>query len=245
MLEYLLLLVCLFRAVFCSRTNLVAENLLLRQQLTVLSRPIRTRPRLHFRDKLSGLVIRALRRDWREYLVPARPNTVVRWHRETWKLLWRWRSCGWLGRPRLQCRTAGANRQTGAGEPIVGERVNPGELLKFGISVSNRSNQRYRQRGPARPPSQTWRTFLANHQPDSWAADLFTIPTLACGRCTSWSSSPTPDSSWCMSTSWRTQPPHGCGGSSGKQRRGVISCGTCCGVGTPPLAATSCSRLGA
>ena len=30
----------------------------------------------------------------------------------------------------------------------------------------------------ARGPSQTWRTFLANHQPQIWAADLFTVQTL-------------------------------------------------------------------
>jgi transposase InsO family protein len=51
-------------------------------------------------------------------------------------------------------------------------------LLKLGRSVSKRSIQRYWRRGPARPPSQTWRTFLANHRPDIWAADLFTAQTL-------------------------------------------------------------------
>src|SRR6266516_7390896 len=34
------------------------------------------------------------------------------------------------------------------------------------------------RRGPARPLSQTWRTFLANHAHQLWAADLFTLPTL-------------------------------------------------------------------
>ena len=52
-------------------------------------------------------------------------------------------------------------------------------MLKLGITVSKRSIQRYRRRGPARPPSQTWRTFLTNHRPDLWAADLFTVRTLA------------------------------------------------------------------
>ena len=42
------------------------------------------------------------------------------------------------------------------------ERIR-GEPLKVGIVVSNRSIRRYRWRGPGRLPSQTWRTFLANH----------------------------------------------------------------------------------
>ncbi len=61
MLEYLLLLVSLFRTVLRSRADLVAENLLLRQQLTVLSRPTRRRPRLRSQDKLFWVFIRTLR----------------------------------------------------------------------------------------------------------------------------------------------------------------------------------------
>jgi transposase InsO family protein len=44
--------------------------------------------------------------------------------------------------------------------------------------VSNRSIRRSRWRGPARPPSPTWRTFLSHPAHHLWAADLFTVPTL-------------------------------------------------------------------
>jgi putative transposase len=54
------------------------------------------------------------------------------------------------------------------------ERIR-GELLKLCIAVSARSIRRYRRRGPARPPSQSWRTFLANHAQAIWAADLFVV----------------------------------------------------------------------
>jgi transposase InsO family protein len=53
-----------------------------------------------------------------------------------------------------------------------------GELLKLGIAVSNRSIRRDRPRGPTRPPSQTWRTFLANHAHAIWAADRCVVQTL-------------------------------------------------------------------
>ncbi len=58
------------------------------------------------------------------------------------------------------------------------ERIR-GELLKLGIAVSARSIRRYRRRGPARPPSQSWHTFLANHAQAIWAADLFVVQTLS------------------------------------------------------------------
>src|SRR5436309_1656362 len=51
MLEYLLLLFSLLRATVRDREALVAENLLLRHQLAVLTRPTRRRPHLRARDK--------------------------------------------------------------------------------------------------------------------------------------------------------------------------------------------------
>src|SRR2546421_5683367 len=101
MLEYLILLLSLLHAAVRDREALVAENLLLRHQLAVLTRPTRKRPRLRARDKLFWVVVRAVRGDWRRHLVVVRPESVICWHRHAWRLFWRWRSRGPLGRPRL------------------------------------------------------------------------------------------------------------------------------------------------
>jgi transposase InsO family protein len=178
MLEYLSLLVGVLRAVLCARGDLVAENLLLRQQLMVLTRPTRQRPRLRTRDKLFWLLARVVRREWRRHLVLVRPDTVVRWHRRGWRLFWRWRSRVHLGRPRLSAEVRALIATIARDNPAWGSERIRGELLKLGITVSKRSVQQYRRRGPARPPSQTWRTFLANHRPQLWAADLLTVYTL-------------------------------------------------------------------
>ena len=87
MLEYLLLLFSLMRATVRDREALVTENLLLRHQLGVLTRPTRKRPRLRARDKLFWVVIRALCRDWRRHLVVVQPESVIRWHRQVWRLV--------------------------------------------------------------------------------------------------------------------------------------------------------------
>ena len=63
MLEYLLLLLSLLGSAVRDRDALVAENLLLRHQLAVLTRPTRKRPRLRARDKLFWVVAHALCRD--------------------------------------------------------------------------------------------------------------------------------------------------------------------------------------
>ena len=124
------------------------------------------------------VVVRVLRRDWRRHLVLVQPDTVVRWQRQVWRLFWRGRSRGRLGGPRLSPEVRDLITRMAWENPRWGSVRIRGELLKLGISESKRSLQRYRQRGPARPPSQTWRTFLTNHRPDIWAADLFTVQTL-------------------------------------------------------------------
>jgi transposase InsO family protein len=167
-----------FRAAVRDREALVAENLLLRHQLTVLTRPTRKRPRLRTRDKLFWVVVCALRGDWRRHLVVVRPESVIRWHRQAWRLFWRWRSRGPVGRPRLSAEVRNLIATMARDNPRWGSERIRGELLKLGLVVSKRSIQRYRRRGPAHPSSQTWRTFLANHAHHLWAADLLTVHTL-------------------------------------------------------------------
>ncbi len=51
-----------------------------------------------------------------------------------------------------------------------------GELLKLGIPISQPTVAKYMVRH-RKPPSQTWRTFLANHLHETVAIDFFTVPT--------------------------------------------------------------------
>ena len=45
------------------------------------------------------------------------------------------------------------------------------------IRPLSRTVRCYRRRALRRPPSQSWRSFLANHRPQLWAADCFTVQT--------------------------------------------------------------------
>ena len=85
------------------RHDLVLENLLLRHQLAVLTRPTRTRPRarLHTWDKRLWILARRCCARWREHLALVTPDTVVRWHRQGWRVFWRWKSRSRGGRPQL------------------------------------------------------------------------------------------------------------------------------------------------
>jgi hypothetical protein len=176
--ELLVLLIEMGRAALRDRGDLVVENLLLRHQLAVLTRPPRRPARLRTRDQLLWLLVRRWWVDWRGPLVIVRPGTVVRWHRRGWRRLWRWTSGVRLGRPRLSAEVRELIATMAREHSRWGTERIRGELLKLGLAVSHRSIRRYRRRGPAGRPSQTWRTFLANHRPQVWAADRFTVQTL-------------------------------------------------------------------
>ena len=74
--------------VFRSRRNLLLENLVLRQQLTVLKRK-HPRPRLVAFDKLFWVFVRRFWSGWKQALIIVKPETVVRWHTAGFALYWR------------------------------------------------------------------------------------------------------------------------------------------------------------
>ena len=61
-------------------------------------------------------------------------------------------------------------------EPSLGRPRIHGELLKLGIDVAERTVSRLLTKRRT-PPSQSWRTFLANHVRDLVSLDFFTVPT--------------------------------------------------------------------
>jgi hypothetical protein len=178
MLDPLFLSAALLRTGLRRHGELVAENLLLRHQLAVLTRPTRKRPRRRAGDRLLRVVAARLWRGRRRHLVLVRPETVVRWHRRGWRLFWRWLSRPRRGRPRLSGEVRELLATMARDHPRWGSERIRGERLTLGLAVSTRSIQPYRGRGPARPPRQTWRTFLRHHAGTIWAADLLTVQTL-------------------------------------------------------------------
>jgi putative transposase len=90
----------LIRGLILPRTSLAAENLALRQQLAILNRKIH-RPQLHRQDRFFWVILSQLWKNWREVLIIVKPETVIRWHRQGFKLYWRWKSKAPVGRPKI------------------------------------------------------------------------------------------------------------------------------------------------
>jgi hypothetical protein len=98
---------------------------------------------------------------WREALVLIQAATVDRWHREGVRRSWRRRSRR-SGRPRIDSTCRDLIRRMAAENCLWGAPRIHGELLKLGITISERTVSRY-LRGRPTTRSQTWRTFFANH----------------------------------------------------------------------------------
>lgn len=157
-----------------SKSELIAENALLRHQLAILDRRVR-RPKLTSRDRLVTVFLARLLPNWRDALHIVKPATVVGWHRRLFKLYWRRKSKPRPGRlppgtTSLIRRLALENRRWGA------ERIR-GELLKLGVKVSKRTVQRIMWKAqvdtdPDPNSGQTWHTFVQNHTTQIWACDF-------------------------------------------------------------------------
>jgi putative transposase len=155
-----------------SRQELLAENVLLRQQLIVASRKVK---RPAFRPHERGLVVLLSRlvRNWRDAVLLVKPDTSLRWHREGFRLFWRRKSRKpSKPRPRLSPDVIELIRRMASGNRLWGAERIRGELLKLGIHVAKRTIQKYMRavRPPAPPRGQSWHTFLRNHT--VWACDF-------------------------------------------------------------------------
>jgi hypothetical protein len=171
-----LVLTGLLRGVRTQRV-LVLENLALRHQLAVLQRTA-PRPRLRTADRLFWVLLSRLWSGWTDAVSMVKPATVIRWQRTGFKLVWTWKSRrNGPGRPAVALEVRALIQRMSTANPMWGAPRIHGELQKLGVEISQATVSKYVVRH-RRPPSQTWRTFLANHVGSLVSVDFFTVPTV-------------------------------------------------------------------
>jgi putative transposase len=179
MTSVLVSLLLTVRSCVRSRAALHLEVLALRHQLQVLNRSRPQRLRLAWADRLVWVWLSRVWNEWRAAVVIVKPETVIAWHRRAFRAFWSWKSRRRIGRPSVPADVRTLIRSMSDANPRWGAPRIHGEILKVGIDVSQSTVAKYIVR--RRPPSQTWRTFLANHIGQIVAADFFVVPT-ATGR---------------------------------------------------------------
>ncbi|MCL5950155.1 MAG: integrase core domain-containing protein, partial [Chloroflexi bacterium] len=158
-----------------SKADLVAENAPLRQPLIILHRQVK-KPTVSQADRLWLVLLASRVKNWKEALLIFKPDTLLRWHRQGFRLFWKFKSRHRSGRPRLEAETVALIQQMAWENRLRGAERIRGELLKLRVSVAKHTIQTYITRvRPAQPTSQTWATFLKNHAKDIWACDLLPV----------------------------------------------------------------------
>lgn len=163
-----------------SPAALAAENLFLRKQLALFRerkvKPQRATPATRF-----ALVWLGRWFDWRQALTVVQPATFIHWHRQGFRLFWRWKSRP--GRPPLPADLCMLIRRMARENPLWGEeRIANELLLKLGLRVSPRTVRKYlltsRDHTPKKgPSSQHWKTFVRNHAQAMVACDFCVVVT--------------------------------------------------------------------
>ena len=163
---------------FRTRAALQLEVVALRHQISVLRRSQRGRVRLQKTDRIFWTWLLRLWPDWRSALVIVKPETVIAWHRQGFRLFWTWKSRHRQpGRPERARDTRELIRSMSLANPLWGAPRSHGELLKLGIDVSQATAAKYMVR-TRKPPSQSWRAFLSNHASQLVSTDFFVVPTV-------------------------------------------------------------------
>jgi putative transposase len=158
-----------------SKSELVAENALLRQQLIILTRQMK-RPVYTKKDRLLLVLLARAVRHWKQALLIIQPETLLRWHRHLFSWYWKHRSKPSVNKqPKIAPETVALIQTMARDNRLWGAERIRGELLKLGIHVSKRTIQKYMRKPRARPTSQTWKTFLHNHASDIWACDFLPV----------------------------------------------------------------------
>ena len=160
------------------KAELVLENAFLRAQLVVLKRQVK-RPSLTTQDRVLMLWLASKLPHWKQALLILQPDTVLHWHRDLFKWLWRRKSRHTGDKSPVRKELIALIRQMSTENRRWGAERIQGELLKLGLHASKSSIQKYIERIRAGGPSdQTWRTFVHNHADALWACDFVHVTSL-------------------------------------------------------------------
>jgi putative transposase len=158
-----------------SKSELMAENALLRQQLIVLKRQTK-RPQLTQHDRLRLVFLASLAQRWKEALIIVKPDTLLKWHRQGLRLFWKLKSRARTRKPRIDPEALVLIQAMAVENRLWGAKRIRDELSKLGHTVSKRTVAKYmRQARKDLPPwqaKQTWATFIKNHAHEMWACDF-------------------------------------------------------------------------
>jgi transposase InsO family protein len=130
-------------------------------------------------DRFILVLLARVVRTWKQAIFLVQPETLLRWHRELFRVFWKHKSKAHARKPRISPKMISLIKEMAANNRLWGAERIRGELLKLGIRVSKRTIQKYmKQIRPKRPGGQSWKIFLRNHAAEVWACDFLQVTDL-------------------------------------------------------------------
>ena len=110
-----------------SKSQLIAENALVRKPLIILHRQVK-RPACTKADRTLLVLLARLVRTWKQALLLVQPDTLLRWHREPFRLIWKRRSTSVSSQPKVALETIALIRE------IVNVTM---DMMKLALTLTN------------------------------------------------------------------------------------------------------------
>jgi putative transposase len=127
-------------------------------------------------DRLVSLLLASHVKNWKESLLIFKPDTLLGWYHQGFRLFWKSKSRNRGGRPKLATQTIALILQMAQENRLWGAERIRGEVLKLGLAVAKHTIQTYIVLVRfANPASQTWVIFLKKHAKDIPACDFLPV----------------------------------------------------------------------
>ncbi len=120
-----------------SQARLRAENLILRQQVLILSRKRPARVRLCNLDRLILVWLYRIFPSILNVITVVKPETAIRWHRSGFRSYWHWKSRRRDGRPKIDRELRDLIRHISRENPLWSAPCILGELFTKSPESSN------------------------------------------------------------------------------------------------------------
>src|SRR5262249_10584834 len=128
------------------------------------------------KDRSLLVLLTSRVRDWKNALLLVKSETLLRWHRQGFRLFWQAKSKGQVRQPRISEETIALIKHMAVQNRRWGSKLIRGELLKLGLRVNKATIRRYiwqaRRRLPPEHHGQSLAAFLTNHASQIWACDF-------------------------------------------------------------------------
>jgi len=187
------MILAFLRAFLATRAALAAENMMLRQQLIVVQRSV-ARSKFRRMDRILLCWLSRFWPGWRSAMLIVQPETVVRWHRQGFKLYWRWKSRKKQGRPTISTEMRDLIQKLSSENPLwSAERIRDTLLLLRYDPPCEDTIRKYmvKPKGPHKK-STTWLPFLRNRLDISSMSPPIVAKILALARSRAATAAPSP-----------------------------------------------------